>query len=1254
MKIKGKIASFLTALLVSLSVLPVCTTTVFAEQTVINIDLSKDIDANAELSSDSAKVSIKSLEKLTLKTTGSESVTIDGTAFTTYVTGSNNASIAGKTTKGGVPETGAATVIAAKADDVVFSAMVGNTGTKKLDLIDGDGTIVRQEALAKDGTVSFNLTNGHTYYFYGVGTKIKIYAMKVTVGKANLDWTTVKAPILGTPVNNGDGTVTVSYTASIGDLGGQKLAVDMYDKTGKSIDQQVGKTNSEDGKQTVTFTPTVSGDYTFKGVLSRTGTDKTGNAFPDKTSEAVELKGFILPLAQPSINKIVSKGSGSAEVNFNGVDEAESYDVTAVNKADAADTVTVNTKTSPATLTVKNCGAAYNFTVTAKRGTDKNTSAAVEATVEDKFEPTWLYADFGNNATTDRKNAGYTENADGSVTVWNLSNSGKLIPLASDGLSFYYTPVPSNQNFTFSADVTVNSWTYTNAQEGFGLMAADRVGKDGESVDNFYNNSYMDSVTKVEYNFQNGAITDDATAAKCTMKLGIGSQEKIGLTPENINDNPYTKYMKSTMTPLETSCGAKAEDPNQYQSAYNLIGNEIGGKAPVSADTLLTTFHMTIQKNNTGYFVSYTNAAGETVTNKYYDTEALNQFDKDNVYDGVFAARTCNVTASNIKLTLTDPKNDAAPEVHPIKYITPSYQILSAGTSNSENYNLQFLLNWNGHAVIKDQNGKVVSETDVQKGETLNVPTTLTVGFNKFTATITPDANYAPEAYQALASYDAQTIEKTVTFNKFDGDYIYVGPAGTSSNVGTKDNPVDVYTAVKYAQPGQKIILLGGTYNLTDTITVPRGTDGTAEKLITMMADPDATERPVFNFGQNCEGLVIAGNYWYFQGFDVTGTQNGKDGIRLSGSYDTVDGVNAYGNGNTGLQISRFAGTDLTKYQWPHDNLVLNCTSHDNADAGYEDADGFAAKLTCGENNVFDGCISYNNADDGWDLFAKPETGSIGAVTIKNCVAFGNGYGKDGTDEGNGNGFKLGGSSLSGKHILENCVSFDNKSKGIDSNSCPDIIVKNCTTYNNGLPNIALYTNDAKNTDFSATGVVSYRNVAVTTMDKLDLKGNQDYSKVFNDTNYFWGATAPANESNGSVLDDWFASVDTKMDYKTHVFSSIPVTRNSDGTINMNGLLVLTDKGVEALGKNDDGSYRSGALISGTASPKQTVSGNATRGLVFKTPTTNGSDRSAMNTPFTNSTPSTGDKTNSLGYLLLMISAMACAFVAFRRLKENG
>ena len=70
----------------------------------------------------------------------------------------------------------------------------------------------------------------------------------------------------------------------------------------------------------------------------------------------------------------------------------------------------------------------------------------------------------------------------------------------------------------------------------------------------------------------------------------------------------------------------------------------------------------------------------------------------------------------------------------------------------------------------------------------------------------------------------------------------------------------------------------------------------------------------------------------------------------------------------------------------------MNVYSHDNFDPDNgEDADGFAAKLTVGPGNVFDGCISSYNTDDGWDLYTKSETGPIDPITIKNSVAHHNG-----------------------------------------------------------------------------------------------------------------------------------------------------------------------------------------------------------------------------------------------------------------------
>ena len=487
---------------------------------------------------------------------------------------------------------------------------------------------------------------------------------------------------------------------------------------------------------------------------------------------------------------------------------------------------------------------------------------------------------------------------------------------------------------------------------------------------------------------------------------------------------------------------------------------------------------------------------------------------------------------------------------------TPSYVVTSPTTSGSEDYDLTFRGNADGTLVITDAKGNEVKNEAVKANTNVVTAVKLAEGVNDYSITFTPDADYAPGAHQRLTSYDAVTFAHSVTYKTFstDTNVVYVSPEGLATNNGTKESPLDIYTAVAYARAGQKIVLAGGTYNLNKTIVTNRGVDGTKGSLIYMIADPQATERPVFDFNSACAGMVLAGDYWYFYGFDVTKSADAQKGIQLSGSHCTLDRIDAYKNGNTGIQISRYMTYDKFE-DWPSDDLILNCTSYLNADKGYEDADGFAAKLTVGNNVVFDGCISYYNADDGWDLFAKVETGSIGMVTVMNSVAYKNGYvldaeGKD-VDAGNGNGFKLGGSSISGHHRLINCVAFDNKCKGIDSNSCPDIQVENCTSFNNESFNVALYTNDAANTDFSASGIISYRsntNVA----ENLKLRGTQDETKVYGTNNYYWDTqTRTSKNTEGvAVADDWFVSLDT---------SKVP-TRNADGTINMNGLLELTDK----------------------------------------------------------------------------------------------
>jgi len=424
-------------------------------------------------------------------------------------------------------------------------------------------------------------------------------------------------------------------------------------------------------------------------------------------------------------------------------------------------------------------------------------------------------------------------------------------------------------------------------------------------------------------------------------------------------------------------------------------------------------------------------------------------------------------------------------------------------------------------------------------------------------ALFTPNGN-TPEG-TALASSDPVTSKLYLNYNTaYAGlSEIYVAPNGKANAAGTREEPVDIYTAVENVSAGQTIILMEGTYNLVDTVRIQRGIDGTADAPIRMIADSLAASRPVFDFQEVCAGIVHGGDYWYFCGFDVTASEDGQKGFQVSGDHNTLDQINAYRNGNSGIQISRYSGTDLTIDQWPSHNLVLNCTSYENADSGYEDADGFACKLTSGVGNVFDGCVAYNNADDGWDLYAKVETGQIGPVVIRNCVAYSNGILADGTLGGNGNGFKLGGESISGRHTLINSFAFFNKSKGIDSNSCPDVIVENCTSYNNGSYNVAFYTNNAADTDFSATGIVSFKDSGASGMEKDNLKpvGTQDTSKYLGDSNYYWDGTASQNASGSVITADMFVSLE---------FNG--VARSQSGIIDMQGFMELNDKAPEGVG----------------------------------------------------------------------------------------
>ena len=317
-----------------------------------------------------------------------------------------------------------------------------------------------------------------------------------------------------------------------------------------------------------------------------------------------------------------------------------------------------------------------------------------------------------------------------------------------------------------------------------------------------------------------------------------------------------------------------------------------------------------------------------------------------------------------------------------------------------------------------------------------------------------------------------------------EGKTYYVSTTGSANGDGSESNPYDIYTLLHNSgsiessilKPGDTVLVQPGTYSLSQRIVIDYS--GAYNNPITIKnADPEQDAVISFykmNFLSTNRGVEIKGNYIVWDGVDICGA--GDNGMYIGGSYNTVLNSEFYDNRDTGLQLGRSESGYNSIEQWPSYNLIKNCTSYNNYDNETygENADGFAAKLTVGYHNVFDGCIAYRNSDDGWDLYAKTESGNIGCVIMYNCVAFENGYLLEtqeefnskfetynsdydeantnvySTRDGDGNGFKLGGGTMEGDVILENCLSFNNRMHGVTDNSNPGTIsVRQVTSYNN-------------------------------------------------------------------------------------------------------------------------------------------------------------------------------------------------------------
>lgn len=710
---------------------------------------------------------------------------------------------------------------------------------------------------------------------------------------------------------------------------------------------------------------------------------------------------------------------------------------------------------------------------------DRLDSINFDVTVREAKDYSWNAINFGQSASDDKT---FVEEKENAVEIASLDGGGK-VATDHDGIAYYYTVLDAEDNFELSADVKVIEYAKDphDGQEAFGIMARDAIGEDGDT------GVFASNIAGVG-GYSGGSKNSNGT--QLFYRTGVES-------PDGKGSNGHQGMMIEEVKPTPENTHPAEE------------------------------YRLTLAKTNSGY-VGRLNGENEKIL---FEPELL-EAQNDKIYLGFFGARIGHIEVSNIDLNVSNAETDA-PQVNPPAEPTePEINLLSLSKTAVKDYQLITEANVDGTLTVKQGKETIKADQPVEAGKKFKLDAELkSKTENDFTLIFLPDDT------QKLTDYDRIIENFTVNVKNFrDGKDIYVSPDGSSDGEGSQEKPLDLDTAAAYSQPGQKIVMLDGHYLRDQKFEIEKYNNGTPENYKYLTAAEDA--EVVIDFDKKTEGIILSGDYWHIKGIEVSNSAANEKGMVIGGNHNIVEESRFYNNGNTGLQISRTDITEDDKDKWPSHNLILNSTAFDNVDPSNNNADGFAAKLTSGEGNVFKGCIAHNNIDDGWDLYTKVGTGAIGKVVIEDSVAYNNGTLTDGT-EGNGdkNGFKLGGEGVHVPHLIKNSIAFGNGAVGFASNSNPGVRAVNNISFNNKGGNIVFTTYDDIEEDFVIEEFVSFAEEEIEADNFPEVEASTH--------NFFYNGEKSTNTSGVEITEANFESLEIEL----------PLERNEDGSIKMGDFL---------------------------------------------------------------------------------------------------
>ncbi|WP_045628350.1 right-handed parallel beta-helix repeat-containing protein [Vibrio vulnificus] len=567
------------------------------------------------------------------------------------------------------------------------------------------------------------------------------------------------------------------------------------------------------------------------------------------------------------------------------------------------------------------------------------------------------------------------------LSQFTIESRGGKLANSHEGLTFYYTELPTDVNFTLSADVVLEqlgpeTGATPNRQEGAGLMVRDILGAE-RLVPQPEGHEEFPSASNMVMNLlrSHSRTNDGMTNFNASFREGV--YQPWGTAGNRLSRVDYTEGVP-------------------YGTAE--------------------TFRMTLTRTNDGFKVSYRQGDKEQTQDvKGANANIVEMQNPESQYIGFFASRNAKMSVSNVDLQLSPADTIDAPK-YQAKQEQLMFQLASADRSATQRYPVQARANYSGTVELK-HNGKTVSSKKVNAGELFSQQVELNRDKNQFELTFT--AIEGPTLDKQILRYEVTRVSLPNPLQ------LHVSPSGTASGNGSAAKPLDFATAVALLPAGGTIILQEGDYQ---GITIPVTASGTAEQMKYLKA-AEGKVRIVSEFQHDA-------NYWHYENIEVAGAQ-----FFVHGSHNQFEKMVTHSAPDTGFVIT--SPEKIGRALWASYNTVIDSESFNNMDPSQINADGFAAKMRIGDGNTFIRCLSHHNIDDGWDLFNKVEDGANGAVTIIDSIAFNNGRTLDVANKGGtiGNGFKLGGEGIPVSHVVKNSLSFNNNMDGFTDNFNPGSLV---------------------------------------------------------------------------------------------------------------------------------------------------------------------------------------------------------------------